>query len=208
MRDNTCVYGIRLQTGACVTVVCPITENPKQIVNGTALWDIPRFYQGKSFTQSYQKWIANADEPTYSLADCTENADAQYPSDWAQYLRDRTLYQTNTAYNMYRERILADSLGTPRSRTDCVRRSVQIRLPVRVNLSGTWTDAMPYCIDNGGDVIHAAVAVDGELPVCVAAERLPEPVLVFEDEGASLCIGRALCKSDTDDVVYHGYLLL
>lgn len=72
------------------------------------------------------------------------------------------------------------------SRTDCVRRSVQIRLPVRVNLSGTWTDAMPYCIDNGGDVIHAAVAVDGELPVCVAAERLPEPVLVFEDEGASV----------------------
>lgn len=188
IEDDHCVCGIRLQEGACVTVVCPNTENPKLLRNGKTLWETPRFYKGKSFQESYEKWLRQKSEPTYSLDYCTENADPSYPFDWAQYLRDMALYREDTLYSAYRDKLLSDFDKTRKSlpRLFFAKKSVRIRLPVRINLSGTWTDAMPYCIDQGGEVINAAVTIQDSLPVQVEAERLEAPVLLLQDEDASV----------------------
>ncbi|MGN0635957.1 MAG: L-fucokinase [Acutalibacteraceae bacterium] len=186
--DDLSVCGIRLQEGACVAIVCPITENPKLPHNGIPLWETPRFYKGKNFQESYEKWLRQSNEPTYSLAFCTENADSSYPSDWAQYLRDMALYREDTLYSSYRKNTLSAFYKTykPLSHLIFAKKKSRICLPVRINLSGTWTDALPYCIDHGGEVINAAVTVQDVLPVQVEVERLEEPILLLQDEDASV----------------------
>jgi fucokinase len=65
-----------------------------------------------------------------------------------------------------------------RIRTD----EVDLRLPLRVNWGGGWTDTPPYCIENGGTVLNAAVLVRGRRPVVVRVRRLAERKVVFESE--------------------------
>ncbi|MBQ7817730.1 MAG: bifunctional fucokinase/L-fucose-1-P-guanylyltransferase [Oscillospiraceae bacterium] len=55
-----------------------------------------------------------------------------------------------------------------------------VKLPLRVNWGGGWTDTPPYCIENGGTVLNAAIALDGELPVEVTLEKIPEKKIVFD----------------------------
>ena len=42
--------------------------------------------------------------------------------------------------------------------------SVEISLPVRVNWGGGWTDTPPYCNENGGVVLNAAILINGKRP--------------------------------------------
>ncbi len=55
-----------------------------------------------------------------------------------------------------------------------------VKLPLRVNFGGGWSDTPPYCIENGGTVLNAAIALDGELPVEVTLERIGEKKIVFD----------------------------
>lgn len=69
---------------------------------------------------------------------------------------------------------------------------VKVQLPVRVNWGGGWTDTPPYCNENGGVVLNAAIKLKGEFPICVEVKRLDELKVKFEsvDIGAS---GEATC---------------
>ena len=40
-----------------------------------------------------------------------------------------------------------------------------VRLPLRVNWGGGWSDTPPYCLENGGTVLNAAVLLDGKRPI-------------------------------------------
>ncbi|MBQ8768961.1 MAG: bifunctional fucokinase/L-fucose-1-P-guanylyltransferase [Oscillospiraceae bacterium] len=55
-----------------------------------------------------------------------------------------------------------------------------VKLPLRVNFGGGWSDTPPYCIENGGTVLNAAIALDGELPVEVTLEKIPEKKIIFD----------------------------
>ena len=55
-----------------------------------------------------------------------------------------------------------------------------VRLPLRVNWGGGWSDTPPYCIENGGTVLNAAILLDGKLPVEVTLERIPGKKIVFD----------------------------
>lgn len=57
---------------------------------------------------------------------------------------------------------------------------VELSLALRVNWCGSWTDTPPYCLENGGAVVNAAVAVNGIKPVKVTVEKLNEPQVVLE----------------------------
>ncbi len=57
---------------------------------------------------------------------------------------------------------------------------VSVRLPLRVNWGGGWTDTAPYCIENGGTVLNAAIKLNGELPVEVKIEKINEKKIVFD----------------------------
>jgi fucokinase len=59
---------------------------------------------------------------------------------------------------------------------------VHVELPVRVNWGGGWTDTPPYCNENGGVVINAAISLKGILPIQITVRRLPEYVVEFESQ--------------------------
>lgn len=54
-----------------------------------------------------------------------------------------------------------------------------VMLPLRVNWGGGWSDTPPYCNENGGTVLNAAILLNGKMPVEVTLRRLPERKIVF-----------------------------
>ncbi len=60
--------------------------------------------------------------------------------------------------------------------------SVEVRLPVRVNWGGGWTDTPPYCMEHGGMVLNAAVTLEGRLPILVQVRRLAGYVVELESQ--------------------------
>lgn len=55
-----------------------------------------------------------------------------------------------------------------------------VRLPLRVNWGGGWSDTCPHCLENGGTVLNAAILLNGEYPVEVRLVRISEPKIVFD----------------------------
>lgn len=55
-----------------------------------------------------------------------------------------------------------------------------VKLPLRVNFGGGWSDTPPYCIENGGTVINAAIKLNKEYPVEVSLEQISEKKIVFD----------------------------
>ena len=56
---------------------------------------------------------------------------------------------------------------------------VKVALPVRVNWGGGWTDTPPYCNENGGVVLNAAILLKGKRPIEVEIRRIPELRIEF-----------------------------
>ncbi|MGN1194347.1 MAG: L-fucokinase, partial [Acutalibacteraceae bacterium] len=205
--DGKAVCGIRLRDGTYCTVMTDIDENPKECIGSLALWDTPRFYKGKSFTDSYNKLCENIGEEKYSLEYIMENADFDYYFSRRQYLKDMNSYRVNPIYLQKRNEVIDHyfKLHPPLASVHCKKEKTEINLPVRVNLSGTWTDAMPYCIDNGGQVINMAVTLDGELPIKVTVERLTEKKIEFCSDGVrtDFSFGTEDCEEDLSDFILH-----
>ena len=63
---------------------------------------------------------------------------------------------------------------------------VVVRLPVRVNWGGGWSDTPPYCMEHGGTVLNAAVSLNGELPVEAVVRRAEtgKIILTSADNGS------------------------
>jgi fucokinase len=55
-----------------------------------------------------------------------------------------------------------------------------VKLPLRVNWGGGWSDTPPYCNEQGGTVLNAAILLNGDMPVEVTLERIPENKIVFD----------------------------
>ncbi len=55
-----------------------------------------------------------------------------------------------------------------------------VKLPLRVNWGGGWSDTPPYCNEKGGTVLNAAILLNGEKPVEVTLERISEHKIVFD----------------------------
>ncbi len=55
-----------------------------------------------------------------------------------------------------------------------------VRLPLRVNWGGGWTDTPPHCLEQGGTVLNAAISLNGELPVEVTMVKIKEHKIVFD----------------------------
>lgn len=57
---------------------------------------------------------------------------------------------------------------------------VTVRLPLRVNWGGGWSDTPPYCNECGGTVLNAAILLNHEYPVEVQVSRVERPVVILE----------------------------
>ena len=55
-----------------------------------------------------------------------------------------------------------------------------VKLPLRVNWGGGWSDTPPICCEMGGTVLNAAISLNGELPVEVTLIKIPEKKIIFD----------------------------
>ena len=78
--------------------------------------------------------------------------------------------------------ILDSTLKDLRENTSAViaHNEVEVALPLRVNWGGGWSDTPPYCVENGGTVLNAAILLNNERPVNVKLRRIAEKKIVFE----------------------------
>lgn len=66
------------------------------------------------------------------------------------------------------------------SRLKIAKDEVTVRLPLRVNWGGGWTDTCPYCIENGGTVLNAAILLNGKMPVEIKISKIPEYKIILD----------------------------
>ena len=59
---------------------------------------------------------------------------------------------------------------------------VNVKLPVRVNWGGGWTDTPPHCQEHGGVVLNAAISLKGNLPIQVSIRKLDDLVVELESQ--------------------------
>ena len=52
--------------------------------------------------------------------------------------------------------------------------------PLRVNWCGTWTDTPPYCLENGGAVVNAAITLNDQFPVKVTIKKIEDAKAILE----------------------------
>lgn len=52
--------------------------------------------------------------------------------------------------------------------------------PVRLDLSGGWSDTPPYCYEQGGHVVNVAINLDGHPPVRAMVRTIGQPMLILE----------------------------
>lgn len=207
IKDNTLVCGIKTSDGSYFAIVCDIYENPKKPAGFKQLWDAPRFYKGKSFTDSLTKFLSGSNEEKYSMSYCIENANFDYYHTRCRYLSDMSLSAFNSKYMEYRKEIIDNYFKDKCfiTKTECKKDFVEISLPVRVNFSGTWTDAMPYCVDNGGQVVNMAITVDGKKPIYVSVEKLQTAAIEFVSDGIRTTFSFEDFNEDEDlsDFILH-----
>ena len=83
------------------------------------------------------------------------------------------------AFKTIGETILNNAICNYNNNYKFERDEVKICLPVRVNWGGGWSDTPPYCNENGGTVLNAALKLNGQLPVEVIVKRLKKLHVVF-----------------------------
>ena len=90
--------------------------------------------------------------------------------------------EVRKAFSSLSDAILESTLSGLRENKDAriQKDHVSIDLPLRVNFGGGWSDTPPYCNENGGTVLNAAITLNGQRPVHVRLRRLKEHKIVFE----------------------------
>ncbi len=85
-------------------------------------------------------------------------------------------------FGCIRQTILENSRSCMEYQSQCkiVTDKHTVKLPLRVNFGGGWSDTPPYCMENGGTVLNAAILLNGEKPVEVTLKRIPERKIIFE----------------------------
>lgn len=102
-----------------------------------------------------------------------------------------------------------ESIGNPiyedvTSRIHCLENAkiakeyVDVRLPVRVNWGGGWTDTPPVCNEKGGVVLNAAISLKGKLPIHVVVKKIPEYCISFESADIGVT-GKAYTAEEIQD---------
>ena len=88
------------------------------------------------------------------------------------------------AFKCLSEEILNETLNGLQERQDIriCHNELKVSLPLRVNWGGGWSDTPPYCNENGGTVLNAAIVLNNERPVSVTLRRIKENKIIFESK--------------------------
>ena len=86
----------------------------------------------------------------------------------------------NMCYSIIRSEILdAYTKTAPAKKPKIKHEKITVKLPLRVNFGGGWSDTPPYCNEHGGTVINAAITLGKKLPIEVTVKKIPEKKIVF-----------------------------
>jgi len=149
----------------------------KLIHSGEPVSGAEAILSGKSLTPIQQAWLRQQLE----RADFSEAMRFYYyigkglgGTEGEVYLRQ--------CFDCIRQAVLKHTLDNLSYHDACtiVRESHSVKLPLRVNWGGGWSDTPPYCLEHGGTVLNAAILLDGEYPVEVRMEKIPQYKIVFD----------------------------
>ncbi len=127
-----------------------------------------------------KKWVADQ----FKDLDPTDLSDFSYAIRLHYYLG--TVFGeeefTASCYQLIAQTVLHSTLAglNYRDQLKIASDEVVVRLPLRVNWGGGWTDTCPHCLEHGGIVLNAAIAIDGKYPVEVRLVKIPEHKIVFD----------------------------
>ncbi len=57
---------------------------------------------------------------------------------------------------------------------------IEAAAPVRLDLSGGWSDTPPYCYERGGHVVNVAIELNRQNPIRAMVRTIREPMLILE----------------------------
>lgn len=85
-------------------------------------------------------------------------------------------------FKLIADTVLSSTMKELRFNSECKieENETVVKLPLRVNWGGGWTDTCPHCLEHGGVVLNAAISLNGELPVEVRLVKISEHKIVFD----------------------------
>lgn len=137
--------------------------------------------------------------PSVTVLDRVEAQMAELPAE-AQYRvyfhlsRSRHLAHDTTRQDAYAARCfdaisrsLRGAAGIVQPEKLAIARDLAVvETPVRVNFGGGWSDTPPYCLENGGAVLNAAIQLDDRMPIRIEMKRLDTLEIILESVDAGM----------------------
>ncbi len=157
------------------------------IDNGVPAEDAIRVFRGNVSPRAAEFLLTKANAlSNIALADFSKKIRIYYYLSRASVGAEREKY-LSLCFETIR-RAITDASGKAAYLTDAhiAKDAVKVALPVRINFGGGWSDTPPYCLENGGTVLNAAITINGKLPIEVEMKRLPEKkiALASTDNGS------------------------
>lgn len=131
----------------------------------------------QELTKIQQSWL----EKKLSCADFSETMRLQYYIGTALQGKEGNAYIADCFHTISNTILHAAMEGLQYNDTCKISKDKHVvKLPLRVNWGGGWSDTPPICCELGGTVLNAAICLKGELPVEVTLEKISEKKIVFD----------------------------
>lgn len=149
----------------------------KLIKTGKPASEAKNILRSEKLTPIQQHWL----EKRLLRADLSEKIRLYYYLGVALEGQQGTEFITKS-FKMISEGILKETIDNLKYNESCkISKSKHtVKLPLRVNWGGGWSDTPPYCNERGGTVLNAAILLNGEKPVEVTLEKISEYKIVFD----------------------------
>ncbi len=157
-------------------LVC-MEEIYKCIISGRPHTEVASLLKANELTPIQKKWLCQKME----INDFSTNMRLQYYIGTALGVSEGDSYVTE-CFKCIQSVILENTLKNLKENTTCkiVTDEHTVSLPLRVNWGGGWSDTPPYCMENGGTVLNAAILLNGEKPVSVTLKKIDKPLIIFD----------------------------
>ena len=180
--DHTMVHGVPLKDGRYVVQILDVLDNPKKCIwmgkqLSGLLWEEPLFPVCENMEEALSSVLNPATDggkELLSMKKSSELADINRMLAWQEQIRP-----LERAFSQLKESIERENLRDMPAKIRIRKEEVTVRLPLRVNFGGGWSDTPPYCLEHGGSVLNAAVILNGLYPAVAAVRRLEEDKIVL-----------------------------
>ncbi|HCT17343.1 MAG TPA: bifunctional fucokinase/L-fucose-1-P-guanylyltransferase [Ruminococcaceae bacterium] len=155
-------------------------EFKKCILEGKPASECSSILNSKSLTRIQNQWL----DKELKKIDISNLADFSYAIRLYYYLGTvlNDEHYISRSFQLIADTVLNSTMNGLKYNNNChiVTDEAVVKLPLRVNWGGGWTDTCPHCLEHGGVVLNAAISLNGELPVEVRLVKISEHKIVFD----------------------------